>query len=183
VKLWDAASGRLLKTLEGHTASVLSVAWDGAGARLASAGVDKSVKLWDAASGRLLKTLEGHTAWVWSVAWDGAGARLVTGSADGSIGVFDVSEGAERLVAQLYGIVGAGGLAITPDGYLSGDPDALDLISFADGWALYSVRDLPERVSPERIAEALRVKSVKRPIAGPRSTTATANRRRPKRQR
>jgi WD40 repeat protein len=60
IRLWDAASGALLRTLEGHT--------DCAQRRLlarrpllASGSEDNTIRLWDAASGALLRTLEGHT--------------------------------------------------------------------------------------------------------------------------
>ena len=61
VKLWDAASGRLLRTFEGHTDSVRAVAFSPDGARIASGSWDRTIKLWDAASGRLLRTFEGHS--------------------------------------------------------------------------------------------------------------------------
>ena len=51
---------KLLRTLEGHEDSVLSVAFDPAGRTLASGSGDSTVKLWEVASGKLLRTLEGH---------------------------------------------------------------------------------------------------------------------------
>ena len=61
VKLWEARSGKLLRTLEGHK-RVMSVAFDPQGGTLASGSDDKTVKLWEARSGKLLRTLEGHGA-------------------------------------------------------------------------------------------------------------------------
>ena len=60
VKLWEARSGKLLRTLEGHQGWVYSVAFDPQGGTLASGSDDETVKLWDARSGKLLRTLEGH---------------------------------------------------------------------------------------------------------------------------
>ena len=68
IRLWDAASGALLRTLEGHTNWVHSVAFSPDGRLLASASWD-TIRLWDAASGALRRTLEGHTSWVLSVAF------------------------------------------------------------------------------------------------------------------
>ena len=56
VRLWDAASGGLVRTLRGHSDWVRSVAFSAANV-LASAADDRSVRLWDAATGALL---EGH---------------------------------------------------------------------------------------------------------------------------
>jgi WD40 repeat protein len=53
VRLWDAATGALQQTLEGHSRSVYSVAFSPDSRLLASASADKTVRLWDAATGAL----------------------------------------------------------------------------------------------------------------------------------
>jgi WD40 repeat protein len=95
VKLWDAESGDCLRTLSGHGAGVMSVAWSPDGRRLASGSVDQTVKLWDAESGDCLRTLSGHGNWVNSVAWSPDGRRLASGTSDGAIVVFGTETFAE----------------------------------------------------------------------------------------
>jgi WD40 repeat protein len=59
VKLWDAGTGALRQTLEGHEKVVKAVAFSPDGTTLASASWDKKVKLWDAGTGALRQTF--HT--------------------------------------------------------------------------------------------------------------------------
>jgi WD40 repeat protein len=61
VRLWDAATGAALQTLEGHTDYVRSVAFSPDGKQVVSGSDDETVRLWDAATGAALQTLEGHT--------------------------------------------------------------------------------------------------------------------------
>src|SRR5581483_12226002 len=59
VKIWDADSGSLLNTLNGHTYTVFSVVFSSDNRKIVSGSFDKSIKIWDAESGSLLKTLNG----------------------------------------------------------------------------------------------------------------------------
>jgi WD40 repeat protein len=58
VRVWDAARGGLVRTLEAHEGSVNSVAWSPDRPFLASGSDDRTVRVWDVASGRLLRALE-----------------------------------------------------------------------------------------------------------------------------
>ena len=78
-------SGELLRTLEGHSDYVNSVAFDPSGGTLASGSGDQTVKLWDVGSGELLRTLEGHSDIVRSVAFDPSGGTLASGSWDQTV--------------------------------------------------------------------------------------------------
>ena len=60
IHLWDVVSGKLLRTLEGHSKRVISLAFSPDGQRLASASYDNTIKLWDVKTGLLLRTLTGR---------------------------------------------------------------------------------------------------------------------------
>jgi len=79
-KLQDAATGRPIRTYEGHTDAVNTVAFSSDGAFVLSGSKDKTVKLWDAASGRLVRTFEGHTAAIDEVEFAPGGERVLSSS-------------------------------------------------------------------------------------------------------
>ena len=80
VKLWDAATGRELRTLSGHSNGVNCVAFSPDGQRLASASADATVKIWETTTGQCLLTFKGHSASVDCVSFSNDGRRMASGS-------------------------------------------------------------------------------------------------------
>lgn len=76
--IWDAAAGKLIRTLTGHAGRVNAVKWSPDGTYLASGSPDQSAKIWDPVQGRLIQTLE-HANRVISVAWSPDGKELACG--------------------------------------------------------------------------------------------------------
>jgi WD40 repeat protein len=98
VRLWDAATGQELCTLQGHRASssgVAFVVFSPDGTRLASLSNEKSVALWDAARGQLVRFLHGHTGAVNSLALSPDGTRLASASDDNTVKLWDAATGRE----------------------------------------------------------------------------------------
>jgi dipeptidyl aminopeptidase/acylaminoacyl peptidase len=81
IHVWDAASGKELVTLTGHTDLVRCLAFSPDGKRLVSGSADKTLKVWDVATGQELLTLRGHEGPVNALAWSPDGQRI--GSAGG----------------------------------------------------------------------------------------------------
>lgn len=115
VQLWDAASGELRVTLNGHTGDVHRVVWSPNGALLASLGEDNTVRVWDAIVGSLRFVLSGHSASVTDAMWLGDG-RLATASLDGSARIWDANTGLALQSLLNDGSAPLYGLAISPDG-------------------------------------------------------------------
>jgi hypothetical protein len=124
VKVWDAQSGALLRSLGGHTGPVHAVAVSPDERFIISGSWDQTVKVWDAQSGALLRSLGGHTGPVLAVAVSSDGRFLVSGLGDGTVKVWDAQNG--ELLCSLKGHTGqVNTVAVSPDGrfLVSGSED------------------------------------------------------------
>jgi WD40 repeat protein len=83
VKVWDASSGRELRTFSGHNASVFGVVFSPDGKTIATASGDKTAKLWDANTGDVLLTLHAPNG-LTGVAFSPDGSQLATAGRDGT---------------------------------------------------------------------------------------------------
>lgn len=91
IRIWDAHTGRLIHTLEGHLAGVSTIAWSPDSNVLASGSDDKIIRLWDTSTGRCLPfPLVGHHNYVYSLAFSPKGNMLVSGSYDEAVFLWDV---------------------------------------------------------------------------------------------
>jgi WD40 repeat protein len=115
IKIWDLATGNVLRTLYGHTSNVNALAVSPDGKLLASGsgdindkrdlgtftqgGVvggaeDNTVRIWSVQTGRQLQVLRGHELPVGAVAFSNDGHSLTSVSGDG-VKVWDVAAGTE----------------------------------------------------------------------------------------
>ena len=94
VKLWSLADYTCIRTFEGHSNSVLKVAWltmpsnqdkGKKPVQFASAGGDGLVKVWDANSGEAECTLDNHEDRVWALAVHPKTNTIVSGSGDSTV--------------------------------------------------------------------------------------------------
>jgi WD40 repeat protein/serine/threonine protein kinase len=105
VRLWDLESGKLLRSLEGHTGGVTSVAFSPDRRTIASGSQDRTVRLWDVLTARPVRSLEGHTAGVSSVAFSPDGRTIASGSGDKIVRLWEAETG--KPLHSLAGHTGA----------------------------------------------------------------------------
>lgn len=133
VAVWDAASGKQLRTFAGHTLEALTVAWSPDGKRLASGGLGGELRLWDAGSGQALGRYRGHHGSVRSLAWDPRGRSLLSVGARNELRVWDTGRPQDALRVQA-GVDWSSGPLVdggTWNWWLLWSPDSRSLASVA----------------------------------------------------
>jgi WD40 repeat protein len=123
VKLYDPASGDLIKTLDGHQADTTAIAFSADETRLASGDRDGSAVIWDISSGDSLLQLAGHTDAIEGLTFSPDGKWLITAGDDATMKIWDVATGALlRDFQDFTSVIDSG--AFSPDG---------KLFAFSDG--------------------------------------------------
>lgn len=92
-KIFDVATGKHIRSFEGHTHHVLSVAWEADGKTIATAGADNVIKVWNAATGEQKRTIGNYNKQVTSVQYIGVGANIVACSGDRQVRFHRTSNG------------------------------------------------------------------------------------------
>jgi WD40 repeat protein len=115
VRVWDVATGREVRKLEGHKGIVWGVAVSRDGRGVLTCGRDQNVILWDAAKGAEIRRLRGHTASVGCVAFLPDGRRAVSSALDRTIRMWDLDSGQETSTFR-GNTDGLAWVAVSPDG-------------------------------------------------------------------
>jgi RNA polymerase sigma factor (sigma-70 family) len=142
--LFDGATGKSLRELEGHKGQVVAAAFapDGkllvsathdlkageadGGRRLKEDVIDHTLRVWDTAAGKELRRAEAH---VDVLASSPDGKTFASGNQAGEVTLWDVATLTPRVVAKLDAAVGA--LAFAPDGKtLAAGSQGADLVLY-----------------------------------------------------
>ena len=135
-RITDLASGKVVKSFEGHTHHILGIAWSLDGRTLATAGADGVVKVWDVTTGDRKKNIEGYDKEVTSVRFVGAGEQLITSSGDNKVRLVGLDGKEVRAFSEVADFVQAS--AVSADGKTvaaGGQDGVLRVWSVADGRA------------------------------------------------
>jgi WD40 repeat protein/murein L,D-transpeptidase YafK len=92
LRLWDTATGLLLRTFDAETNRINAVAFSPDSQKILMASSDK-LRLWAVAPGQTVKTMEGHTGEVTAVAFSSDGRQAISGSKDKTVKLWDMETG------------------------------------------------------------------------------------------
>lgn len=107
--IWNAATGKEMFRLVGHTDEVNACAIFKAGDRILTVSDDTRGIIWDANTGAQLLELAGHSKWLTGCAIFSSDARVVTVSTDRTGIIWDANTGEQliQLVGHAGGVYGA----------------------------------------------------------------------------
>lgn len=101
VLVWQADTGKLLKSLRGHSADVVTVEFSPDGKHIVSGSWDNTLIVWHAETGRYLSRLQGHGGPVEAATYSRDGNWIASASQDEHVFLWDAQSG--KLVAKLEG--------------------------------------------------------------------------------
>ncbi|XCN75361.1 MAG: hypothetical protein Q3M24_11725 [Candidatus Electrothrix aestuarii] len=114
IKIWNAVTGKQLRSLPGQKEGVSSIAFSPDGRLLASGSSDTTIVLWEASTGKRVRTLKGHTDRVGNIVFSPNGRLLASTSKDMTIGIWSVKSG--KRLYSLNGESNVSRVAFSPDG-------------------------------------------------------------------
>ena len=85
VKIFDVASGKHIRSFEGHTHHVLDVSWKADNTSIASAGADNVIKVWNVDTGEQRRTIGGYSKQVTSLRFVGIGDNVISCGGDKAV--------------------------------------------------------------------------------------------------
>jgi hypothetical protein len=160
IRLWNAADGKLLRSIDVHKGAIFDLAWHPSGKILASASADETVKLWRVADGVRLDTLNQPQGEQRSVFFSADGAFVLSAGADKRIHLWKlVSRDAPALNPLVHSRFahesGIAALAVSSDGktvFSSADDRTLKAWSLPDLQQMHAF-DLQSDVTPVLAAQ------------------------------
>ena len=116
VRLWEAKTGRALRTLAVRNGTARAVTFSPDGRLIVGAGSEGVISVWSRDDGRLLRTFPAHNAMILCLSSSPDGRRLASCGQDGKAKVWDVDSG--RLLRTFAGHTAqVSGVAFSPDGH------------------------------------------------------------------
>jgi eukaryotic-like serine/threonine-protein kinase len=144
-RIWEAATGREITRLIGHTSHCQSGAFAPDQRRIVTGAQDRFARVWEVESGRLLLTSGIHEGWVLGVAFSPDGQRFASVDEGASVRVWNSATG--ELIYRRDG--GSFPVAFSPDGrwlITGGEGNTVQIREAASGEVRVTLRGHTARI-------------------------------------
>ena len=147
IKVWDAETGEVRRTIRGHDEEITSVAFGPEGRRIVTGSYDGTVRIWDVETGEECCRCEGHGNKVLGVDFGPKGNRVASASIDRTLCIWDAHTGKRILSCSAEG-AGFRAVSFSPDGRrIAGVIEgAVKVFDAQDGSEASSIKELPHRL-------------------------------------
>ncbi len=141
IKLWDVATGRLIRDLDRHKDAINLLGFTPDGRLLISASSDTTLGVWDVVTGALLHRLDAHTEPVGGFVIAPDGQRIISSGQDDTLRQWDLSTGRQRRELRAGAPEHALSMALDEDGrvFAAGLGKRVKVWEMASGALLHDV--------------------------------------------
>ena len=144
IKLWDAATGKEVRTLKDHIDAIYALEFTPDGKYLISAAADRTVKVWNPTTGERLYTMGEPIDALNTLAVSPEGKLVAAGGIDKSVRIWRLGEkSATLVVSQIAHEDAVLKLAFSPDGKRLVSTSADRSLKIFDARDLTELRSLP----------------------------------------
>ncbi len=98
IRIWDAATGQLVRILRGHVGAVWICKWMPNGQRIITTSQDGTTRMWNVETGEELLRLPTPTTWFLTASISPQGEYLATAGNDGSIHLWRIWQTTQELI-------------------------------------------------------------------------------------
>lgn len=153
IRIFDAASGRLVRLMDDYTERVEAIAISPDGGSIVGVSGDNTIKVWDTRTGRFMRGLGGNATTVQSIVFSPDGRRIVGGS-DSEIKTWDALTG-EVLSSYVASEQGEW-VVVTREGFFDASPKGAELIYVVAGLEATSIDQVYQALyRPDLVREKL----------------------------
>jgi len=142
IRLWDAVSGTLLDTLEGHTLWVCKLIFSADSAWLYSSSGDQTIRIWDVRQRQCLTVLRGSRDEVYGLALSPDGTTLASACKDGTVALWNAYPRPDQEQPRLIRMDQNARFAFAPDSRVVAAPRE-GIVSLFDPATLEEIEQLP----------------------------------------